>query len=144
MPDENKRLDPRGLQKCLIGTRLLDPLLRAEKFLAILKKTVSWNDARQRKGDREHASNETTRLVIPKLQEIYADGKRFDHIFVLGVHDLFQMHDTLWFQDLRDLHLGHADGHFWLFIFKDELPGNLYEEFSSSFPIRGKKNSKFP
>ncbi|CAG0891330.1 unnamed protein product [Darwinula stevensoni] len=40
-----------------------------------------------------------------------------------------------WIHDLCYLHRGHADGYFWIFNQKDELPGHIYEELKCSFRI---------
>ena len=79
-------------------------------------------------------------LQMPTLQELRMCGKKFDHIFVHGVHELCQSHEDVWFHDLCDLHLRRGDGYFWLFSRNDELPGNLNAELGHTYEMKGENS----
>ena len=77
-------------------------------------------------------------LNLPELQNLHVDGRKFDHIFVLGVHELIEKYDDLWYQDLLCLHRGHSEGYLWFFSSKHELPGKWDAELNCPYGSRGK------
>ncbi|CAG0891848.1 unnamed protein product [Darwinula stevensoni] len=76
------------------------------------------------------------KLGVPRLQALQRGGKLFDHVFVLGVNDLCQHYNEVWFRDLQDLHMGYTDGYFWLFSLENEFPEQFLEEFNTSYPAK--------
>ncbi|CAG0891883.1 unnamed protein product [Darwinula stevensoni] len=97
----------------------------------IMKPHVSTNEENSCRKGRDTPE---PRLMLhsAKLQELKREGKKFDHIFVFGVHALGRAGDSLWIDDVYDVHLGHVDGHFWIFTMDDKLPGNADKLLSTS------------
>ena len=125
--------------KELLKTMKLTTISQAKRLLAALMKALSCTRQVHRNIKISDATREVSKLHIPKLQKIQEEGKMFHHIFIFGVHELCQNYKDIWLQDLQVLHLGHANGNFWLFSSQDELPGNLYAELNCSFPMKGQK-----
>ncbi|CAG0896733.1 unnamed protein product [Darwinula stevensoni] len=130
LPHRNVNASMQKLLKSQMEVKVRDTFKEIKKLIAKLTNAVSLKKEKRNKAIRDRA--EIRKLHIPKLQKLQEEGKKFDHILVLDLHELSKNCNDVWFQDLRNLHSDHAEGYFWLFTPEDELPGKLSAELNCS------------
>ncbi|CAG0893629.1 unnamed protein product [Darwinula stevensoni] len=131
--ERNDENEGKELKEELLGLSLMEQLttlFEEMQMRASLGLAVSHCDVER---SSEESRDATKEAMSPPcgLQKIQKDGKKFDYIFVLGVNELCRNHNDQCLKNLRDLHLSHADGHFWLFSSEDRIEGHLYAQLSA-------------